>query len=58
MQELNELDQVAFVRFASVYRSFQDVDDFSEEVKKLREQTNSAAKKRQMSLLPNDDDKK
>lgn len=58
MHELNELDQVAFVRFASVYRSFQDVDEFSEEVKRLREQRDAAAKKRQMSLLPNDDDKK
>ncbi len=58
MQELNDLDQVAFVRFASVYRSFQDVDEFSKEVKRLQEQPNAAGKKRQMSLLPNDNDKK
>ncbi len=58
MRELNELDQVAYVRFASVYRSFQDVDEFSEEVKRLQNQPNATAKKRQMSLLPNDDDKK
>lgn len=38
MIELGELDQVAYVRFASVYRSFQDVDEFSEEVKRLRNQ--------------------
>jgi transcriptional repressor NrdR len=30
------LDQVAFVRFASVYRSFQDVNDFVEELQMLR----------------------
>lgn len=36
MDELRNLDQVAYVRFASVYRSFQDVQAFSEEVKKLQ----------------------
>ncbi len=58
MRELNELDQVAYVRFASVYRSFQDVDEFSEEVKRLQNQPDSTAKKRQMSFLPSDDDEK
>jgi len=33
MQELHELDDVAYVRFASVYRSFTDITDFMEEVK-------------------------
>jgi transcriptional repressor NrdR len=56
MQELGDLDQVAYVRFASVYRSFQDVDDFSEEVKRLRNQPPSSVKKKQMSLLPSDDE--
>lgn len=32
---LRELDQVAFVRFASVYRSFQDVNDFVEELQPM-----------------------
>lgn len=39
MNELREVDQVAYVRFASVYRSFQDVDAFSEEIKRLQAQT-------------------
>ncbi|MBL4672381.1 MAG: transcriptional repressor NrdR [Arenicella sp.] len=39
MNELREVDQVAYVRFASVYRSFQDVDAFSEEIKRLQQQT-------------------
>lgn len=56
MRELSDLDQVAYVRFASVYRSFQDVDDFSEEVRRLQNQPSSAVKKRQMSLLPSNDD--
>ncbi|OGT26739.1 MAG: transcriptional regulator NrdR [Gammaproteobacteria bacterium RIFCSPLOWO2_02_FULL_42_14] len=37
MQELRELDQVAYVRFASVYRSFQDINAFHEEIQRLRE---------------------
>lgn len=55
MQELSDLDQVAYVRFASVYRSFQDVDEFSEEVKRLRNQPSPSVKKKQMSFLPSDD---
>jgi len=39
MNELREVDQVAYVRFASVYRSFQDVDAFSNEIKRLQAQT-------------------
>ncbi len=35
MEELRGLDQVAYVRFASVYRNFQDLDAFMEEVKRL-----------------------
>lgn len=36
MQELAELDQVAYVRFASVYREFADVEDFVAELAPLR----------------------
>ncbi|MCH9692712.1 MAG: transcriptional regulator NrdR [Gammaproteobacteria bacterium] len=36
MQELHDLDQVAYVRFASVYRRFEDVSDFSNEIERLR----------------------
>ena len=36
---LRSVDQVAFVRFASVYRSFQDVNDFVEELQTLRERS-------------------
>ena len=35
MEELRKLDHVAYVRFASVYRSFQDVKEFNEEIKRL-----------------------
>ena len=35
MDALRKLDQVAFVRFASVYRRFKDVSDFREEIERL-----------------------
>lgn len=35
MEELHQLDQVAYVRFASVYRSFQDIDEFKKEISRL-----------------------
>lgn len=35
MEQLRELDQVAYVRFASVYRRFEDVSDFSDEIERL-----------------------
>ncbi len=39
MDKLKSLDQVAYVRFASVYRSFQDVKAFHTEIKKLQKNT-------------------
>lgn len=36
MQRLGQLDKVAYVRFASVYRDFKDVDEFLAELKELR----------------------
>jgi transcriptional repressor NrdR len=35
MKALHELDQVAYVRFASVYREFKDIDQFMDELKSL-----------------------
>ena len=35
MKELRDLDEVAFVRFASVYRSFKDLNEFREEIDRL-----------------------
>ena len=35
MDKLKELDEVAYVRFASVYREFKDVNTFMEELAKL-----------------------
>ena len=35
MEKLKDLDQVAYVRFASVYREFKDVNTFKKELNKL-----------------------
>jgi len=54
MQELHRLDQVAYVRFASVYRSFQDVTEFQEEILRMQS-LSSHGNRNQMSLLPEDE---
>ncbi|HEX7030087.1 MAG TPA: transcriptional regulator NrdR, partial [Gammaproteobacteria bacterium] len=47
-----------FVRFASVYRSFQDVNAFREEIERLEKRPlEEALKKHQISLLPSDEEK-
>lgn len=51
MYELRDLDEVAYVRFASVYRSFQDLEAFSDEVEKLRETLSDRSGKVQLSLF-------
>jgi len=53
MDELRELDEVAYVRFASVYRSFQDVNAFREEIERMQNEPSAAVRKSQLSLLNN-----
>jgi transcriptional repressor NrdR len=56
MEELRHLDEVAYVRFASVYRSFQDIEAFRTEIDQLRHQRRRrTASKDQLPLLPGDD---
>ncbi len=55
MEELRSLDEVAYVRFASVYRSFQDLTEFQEEIQRLRQLPSVLADREQMSLLPDDE---
>jgi len=42
MKELHKIDQVAYVRFASVYRSFKDIDEFMHELEELIDQRKKA----------------
>jgi transcriptional repressor NrdR len=51
MDELRGLDQVAYVRFASVYRKFEDIEAFRDEIERLRRQPNPEAKAAQLDLL-------
>jgi transcriptional repressor NrdR len=55
MEELHALDEVAYVRFASIYRSFQDITEFQDEINRLKTKPNKRARRKQMSLLPDDD---
>lgn len=52
MEELRNMDEVAYVRFASVYRSFQDVTAFQDEIRRLRDMADAESHRNQMSLLP------
>jgi len=36
MRELRKMDKIAYVRFASVYRSFEDVDEFADAIREVR----------------------
>lgn len=56
MEELRRLDQVAYVRFASVYRRFEDVKAFREEIERLEKEFPLAFDHRQLSLLAGDDE--
>lgn len=49
--ELSRLDQVAYVRFASVYRRFEDVQAFRDEIERLEQISPGAIDRRQISLL-------
>ncbi len=51
MEELRGLDQVAYVRFASVYRKFEDVQAFREEIERLERQLSPEATRQQLDLL-------
>lgn len=51
MDELSKLDHVAYIRFASVYRSFEDVAAFREVIDKLETEPTVADARNQLSLL-------
>jgi transcriptional repressor NrdR len=56
MEELRHLDEVGYVRFASVYRSFQDLDAFHTEIDQLRRQRRRREPSTsQLPLLPGDE---
>lgn len=51
MEELRDLDHVAYVRFASVYRAFEDVNAFHEEIERLQTLPTPEERKSQLPLI-------
>ena len=56
MEELRKIDQVAYVRFASVYRSFEDVRAFLDEIERLENELPPELRKDQLDFLTSDSD--
>jgi transcriptional repressor NrdR len=56
MERLRRMDQIAYIRFASVYRSFGDVETMFEEIQKLlnREKAESTSYTQEMPLQANE----
>jgi transcriptional repressor NrdR len=52
MRRLYDLDKVAYVRFSSVYRSFQDLDEFMSELKDLIQERSTDDDKRARRAKP------
>jgi transcriptional repressor NrdR len=56
IEELREIDEVAFVRYASVYRRFQDVEEFEKEIESLRDATPMEKKRTQISIFQDEEE--
>lgn len=54
VEELKDLDPVAYVRFASVYRSFENLDAFREALQHLQNQPDPESRRKQMRLIPDE----
>ena len=58
MEELRDLDQVAYVRFASIYHQFKDATEFRDAVDRLMAFPSIEERRSQMSLIESEEDKK
>ena len=56
MLELREIDEIAFVRYASVYRRFQDIEEFEKEIESLRDTPSAADTRSQISIFQDEDE--
>ena len=52
----SEIDEIAFVRYASVYRRFQDLEEFEKEIESLREASKTEVKGTQFSIFPEEEE--
>ena len=55
MERLRDLERVAYIRFASVYRDFRDIESFKEEVEALLDPSQSSEESSQLSFLQEDE---
>ena len=56
MLELREIDEIAFVRYASVYRRFQDIEEFEKEIESLRDTPSAADSRSQISIFQDEEE--
>ncbi len=56
IKELREIDEIAFIRYASVYRRFQDVEEFEKEIESLRDATPMEKKRTQISIFQDEEE--
>ena len=54
MERLKDMDRVAYIRFASVYRDFADIESFKQEVEALQEALEREVPSPQLPLIPDD----
>jgi transcriptional repressor NrdR len=54
MEELRDLDHVAYVRFASIYRNFEDANAFRDEIERLQRLPTAEQRKSQLPLIESD----
>ena len=54
--ELREIDEIAFVRYASVYRRFQDIEEFEKEIESLRDTPSAADSRSQISIFQDEEE--
>ncbi len=54
MRRLHALDEVAYVRFASVYRSFRDIAEFMNELKELLDERRERRRSRRRARAPDE----
>ena len=57
MEELLKLDHVAYIRFASVYLSFEDIASFRDVIERLEKELSPEEARSQMNLLEEDRDR-
>ena len=56
IEELRGIDEIAFVRYASVYRRFQDIEEFQKEIESLRENSKTNEEGTQFSIFPEEEE--